>query len=140
MMIDKGIVLILVFFRVLLIGFCFSGKVVRVCKILDDLVFMGVILENVFEDMINVLCKVGRFEQVCKLVDGIVDRGREIFGRVRIVLINFLRKVGNTDLVMKLLYSKIGIGYDRMGSIKRRVKFRSFFDIQMLIVWFLIVL
>ncbi|RVW46400.1 Pentatricopeptide repeat-containing protein, mitochondrial [Vitis vinifera] len=89
---------------------------------------MGVIPETAFEDMINVLCKAGRTEQACKLADGIVDRGREVPGRVRTILINALRKAGNADLAMKLMHSKIGIGYDRMGSIKRRVKFRVLVD------------
>jgi pentatricopeptide repeat protein len=74
--------------------------------------------------MLNVLCKAGRIKEACKLADGFVDRGREIPGRVRTVLINALRKAGNADLALKLMHSKIGIGYDRMGSVKRRVKFR----------------
>ena len=99
---------------------CLSGNA---CKILDELAPMGVIPETAFEDMINVLCKAGRFKEACKLADGIVDRGREIPGRIRTVLINALRKAGNADLAIKLMHSKIGIGYDRMGSVKRRVKF-----------------
>ncbi|GMH11053.1 hypothetical protein Nepgr_012894 [Nepenthes gracilis] len=118
-MIDKGITPTAASFRVLSFGLCLSGKVTRACKILDDLAPMGVIPENAFEDMINVLCKAGRIEQACKLADGIVARGREIPGRVRTVLINALRKAGNSDMAIKLMHSKIGIGYDRMGSIKR---------------------
>ena len=86
---------------------------------------MGILPETAFEDMINVLCKAGRIEQACKLADGIVDRGQEIPGRVHTILLNALRKAGNTDLALKLMHSKIGIGYDRMRSIKRRVKFRT---------------
>uniref|UniRef100_A0A2C9UUY6 Pentacotripeptide-repeat region of PRORP domain-containing protein n=1 Tax=Manihot esculenta TaxID=3983 RepID=A0A2C9UUY6_MANES len=123
-MIDKGITPTAAAFRALSIGLCLSGKVARACKILDELAPMGVILETAFEDMLNILCKAGRVKEACKLADGIVDRGREIPGRVRTILINALRKAGNADLALKLMHSKIGIGYDRMGSIKRRVKFR----------------
>ncbi|KAK6919013.1 Pentatricopeptide repeat [Dillenia turbinata] len=122
MMIDKGITPTVASFRALSIGLCLSGKVARACKILDELAPMGIIPETAFEDMINVLCKAGRIEQACKLADGIVDRGREIPGRVRTILLNALRKAGNADLAMKLMHSKIGIGYDRMGSIKKRLK------------------
>uniref|UniRef100_A0A0V0HUZ0 Putative pentatricopeptide repeat-containing protein, mitochondrial-like n=1 Tax=Solanum chacoense TaxID=4108 RepID=A0A0V0HUZ0_SOLCH len=124
MMIDKGITPNAASFRALSTGLCLSGKVARACKILDELAPMGVILETAFEDMINVLCKAGRIKEACKLADGIVDRGREIPGKVRTVLINALRKTGNADMAVKLMHSKIGIGYDRMGSIKRRVRFR----------------
>ncbi|KAJ0054122.1 hypothetical protein Pint_02196 [Pistacia integerrima] len=123
-MIDKGITPTAASFRALSIGLCLSGKVSRACRILDDLAPMGVIPETAFEDMINALCKAGRIKEACKLADGIVDRGREIPGRIRTLLINALRKSGNADLAMKLMHSKIGIGYNRMGSIKKRVKFR----------------
>lgn len=129
MMIDKGITPTAASFRALSIGLCLSGKVARACKILDDLAPMGVIPETAFEDMINVLCKAGRVKEACKLADGIVDRGREIPGRIRTILINALRKTGNADLAMKLMHSKIGIGYDRWGSVKKRVKFRILIDI-----------
>nr|GLL47666.1 pentatricopeptide repeat-containing protein At1g03560, mitochondrial-like [Ipomoea trifida] len=128
MMIDKGITPTAASFRALSTGLCLSGKVARACKILDELAPMGIVLETAFEDMINVLCKAGRIVEACKLADGIVDRGREIPGRVRTVLINALRKAGNADLAIKLMHSKIGIGYDRMGSIKKRVKFRTLVD------------
>ncbi|KAF6163180.1 hypothetical protein GIB67_025044 [Kingdonia uniflora] len=128
MMIDKGITPTPASFRALSTGLCLSGKVARACKILDELAPIGVISEAAFEDMINVLCKAGRFDQACNLADGIVDRGREIPGKVCTVLINALRKVGNADLAMKLMHSKIGIGYDRKGSVKKRVKFRILLD------------
>ncbi|XVE92802.1 hypothetical protein REPUB_Repub01dG0133500 [Reevesia pubescens] len=67
----------------------------------------------------------GRIKEACKLADGVVNRGREIPGRIRTALINALRKAANADLAMKLMHSKIGIGYDRVGSAKRRVKFRT---------------
>lgn len=127
-MIDKGITPTVASFRALAIGLCLCGKVARACKILDDLAPMGIIPETAFEDMINTLCKAQRIKEACKLADGIVDRGREIPGRIRTVLINALRKAGNSDLVIKLMHSKIGIGYDRMGSIKRRVKFRTLLE------------
>lgn len=73
--------------------------------------------------------KAGRIEHACKLADGIVDKGREVPGKVRTVMINALRKAGNADLAIKLLHSKIGIGYDRFGSFKRRVKFQSLLQI-----------
>ncbi|KAF2283464.1 hypothetical protein GH714_008055 [Hevea brasiliensis] len=109
-MIDKGITPTAAAFRALSIGLCLSGKVARACKILDELAPMGVIPETAFEDMLNILCKAGRVKEACKLADGIVDRGREIPGRVRTVLINALRKAGNEDLALKLMHSKIGIG------------------------------
>lgn len=127
-MIDKGITPTAAAFRALATGLCLSGKVARACKILDDLAPMGVIPDNAYENMIFVLCKAGRIEQACKLADGVVDRGREIPGRVRTVLINALRKAGNSDLAIKLMHSKVGIGYDRVGSIKKRVKFRSLLE------------
>jgi hypothetical protein len=43
-------------------------------------------------------------------------------------MINALRKAGNTDLAVKLVHSKIGIGYERSGSIKRRVKFQTLIE------------
>ncbi|KAM1544962.1 hypothetical protein ACFX15_044691 [Malus domestica] len=95
------------------------AKVARACKILDELPPMGVIPETAFEDMINVLSKAGRVKEACNLANGIVDTGRETPGRIRTVLINALRKAGTADLAMKLMHSKIGIGYDRMGSLKR---------------------
>lgn len=72
--------------------------------------------------------KTGRIKEACKLADGIVDRGREIPGRVSTILINALRKAGSADLAMKLMHGKIGNGYDIMDSIKRRVKFRLPFE------------
>ncbi|KAJ8628525.1 hypothetical protein MRB53_021832 [Persea americana] len=78
---------------------------------MDDLAPMGVLPDSAFEDMINVLCKAGRVKEACKLADGIIDRGREIPARVWTVLINASRKAGNADLAIKLLHSKIGIGY-----------------------------
>ncbi|KAJ4869779.1 Pentatricopeptide repeat-containing protein [Raphanus sativus] len=128
MMIDKGITPTAACFRALSTGLCLSGKVGRACKILDELAPMGVILDAACEDMINTLCKAGRIKEACKLADGITERGREVPGRIRTVMINALRKVGKSDLAMKLMHSKIGIGYERMGSIKRRVKFRTLLD------------
>uniref|UniRef100_A0ACD5UV31 Uncharacterized protein n=1 Tax=Avena sativa TaxID=4498 RepID=A0ACD5UV31_AVESA len=126
-MIDKGITPTAAAFRALANGLCLSGKFSRACRILDELAPMGVIPETAHEDMINVLCRAGRFKQACKLADGIVSKGREIPGRVRTMMINALRKAGNTDLAVKLVHSKIGIGYERSGSIKRRVKFQTLF-------------
>ncbi|KAI9086807.1 hypothetical protein K1719_031401 [Acacia pycnantha] len=75
------------------------------------------------------LCLSGKVARAsCKLADGVVDRGREIPGRIRTVLINALRKAGNADLAIKLMHSKIGIGYDRMGSVKKRVEFQNLVD------------
>ncbi|XP_010462550.1 PREDICTED: pentatricopeptide repeat-containing protein At1g03560, mitochondrial-like [Camelina sativa] len=128
MMIDKGITPTAACFRALSTGLCLSGKVARACKILDELAPMGVILDAACEDMINTLCKAGRIKEACKLADGITERGREVPGRIRTVMINALRKVGKADLAMKLMHSKIGIGYERMGSVKRRVKFRTLLD------------
>ncbi|KAM7254064.1 hypothetical protein ACFE04_031746 [Oxalis oulophora] len=125
MMIDKGITPTAASFRALSMGLCLSGKIARACKILDDLAAIGIIPETAFEDMINCLVKAGRVKEACKLADGFVDRGREIPGKIRTILLNALRKTGNADLAIKLMHSKIGIGYDRMGSVKRRVKFRS---------------
>ncbi|OAY72969.1 Pentatricopeptide repeat-containing protein, mitochondrial [Ananas comosus] len=119
-MIDKGIAPTTASFRVLSTGLCLSGKFNRACKILDELAPMGVVPETAYEDMINVLCKAGRFEHACRLADGIVEKGREVPGRVRTFMINALRKAGNADLAIKLVHSKIAIGYDRFGSIKRR--------------------
>jgi len=127
-MIDKGITPTAAAFRVLANGLCLSGKFSRAWRILDELAPMGVIPDTAHEDMINVLCKTGRFKQACKLADGIVQKGREIPGRVRTMMINALRKAGNTDLAFKLVHSKIGIGYERSGSIKRRVKFQTLFE------------
>ena len=62
------------------------------------------------------------------VADGITERGREVPGRIRTVMINALRKVGKSDLAMKLMHSKIGIGYERMGNVKRRVKFRTLLE------------
>ncbi|RYR40821.1 hypothetical protein Ahy_A09g046565 isoform D [Arachis hypogaea] len=124
-MIDKGITPNVACFRALSIGLCLSGKVARACKILDELAPMGIVLETAYEDMINVLCKAGRVKEACKLADGIVDRGREIPGKVRTLMINALRKAGNADLAIRLMHSKIGIGYDRMRSVKKRVKFQT---------------
>ncbi|KAL0311570.1 UNVERIFIED_CONTAM: Pentatricopeptide repeat-containing protein, mitochondrial [Sesamum angustifolium] len=124
-MIDKGITPTAASFRALSIGLCLSGKVARACKILDELAPMGIVLDTAFEDMINVLCKAGRIVEACKLADGVIDRGREIPGRVRTIMINALRKAGKADLAMKLMHSKIGIGYDRIRSVKKRVKFRN---------------
>lgn len=61
-------------------------------------------------------------------MDGIVDRGREIPGKVRTVVINASRRAGNADLALKLMHSKITVGYDRVGSITKRVKFQSLVD------------
>ena len=127
-MIDKGVTPNAACFRALSIGLCLSGKVARACRVLDELAPMGIVLERAYEDMIGVLCKAGRVKEACKLADGIVDRGREIPGKVRTVLINALRKAGNADLAIKLMHSKIGIGYDRMRSVKKRVKFQTLFD------------
>ncbi|OAY65274.1 Pentatricopeptide repeat-containing protein, mitochondrial [Ananas comosus] len=120
-MIDKGIAPTTASFRVLSTGLCLSGKFNRACKILDELAPMGVVPETAYEDMINVLCKAGRFEHACRLADGIVEKGREVPGRVRTFMINALRKAGNADLAIKLVHSKIAIGYDRFGSVKRRI-------------------
>ncbi|KAH6775333.1 Pentatricopeptide repeat superfamily protein [Perilla frutescens var. hirtella] len=128
LMIEKGITPTAASFRVLSTGLCLSGKVARACKILDELAPMGIVLDTAFEDMINVLCKAGRVVEACKLADGVIDRGREIPGRVRTVMINALRKAGNADLAIKLMHSKIGIGYDRFRSVKKRVKFRNLVD------------
>ncbi|KAF2547190.1 hypothetical protein F2Q70_00019287 [Brassica cretica] len=128
MMIDKGITPTAACFRALSTGLCLSGKVGRACKILDELAPMGVILDAACEDMINTLCKAGRIKEACRLADGITERGREVPGRIRTVMINALRKVGKSDLAMKLMHSKIGIGYERMGSVKRRVKFRTLLE------------
>ncbi|KAJ4836204.1 hypothetical protein Tsubulata_002413 [Turnera subulata] len=95
MMIDNGITPIAVAFCALSIGLCLS------------------------EDMLNALYRAGRIKEACKLAEGIVEKGKEIPRRVRTFLINALRKAGNADLSLKLMHSKIGIGYDRMGSIKR---------------------
>ncbi|KAL4305767.1 Pentatricopeptide repeat-containing protein [Arachis hypogaea] len=111
MMIDKGITPNVACFRALSIGLCLSGKVARACKILDELAPMRIVLETAYEDMINVLCKAGRVKEACKLADGIVDRCREISGKVRTLMINALSKVGNADLAIWLMHSKIGIGY-----------------------------
>ncbi|KAG4998518.1 hypothetical protein JHK84_029552 [Glycine max] len=127
-MIDKGVTPNLACFRALSIGLCLSGKVARACKVLDELAPMGIVLDSAYEDMIAVLCKAGRVKEACKLADGIVDRGREIPGKIRTVLINALRKAGNADLAIKLMHSKIGIGYDRMRSVKKRVKFQTLVD------------
>lgn len=124
-MIDKGITPNAASIRALSTGLCLSGKVARACKILDELAPMGIIPDSAVEDMINVLCKAGRIKEACRLADGIVVRGREIPGKIRTILINALRKAGNTDLALKLMHSKIGIGYDRVGSFKKRVKFRT---------------
>ncbi|KAK1325041.1 Pentatricopeptide repeat-containing protein [Acorus calamus] len=124
-MIDKGITPTAASFRVLSKGLCLSGKFETARKIVDDLAPMGVVLETAYVDMIHVLCKAGRVRHACRLADGIIERGREIPGNVRKVMINALRKAGNADLAIKLLHSKIGIGYDRMGSVKRRVKFQT---------------
>ncbi|KHN06740.1 Pentatricopeptide repeat-containing protein, mitochondrial [Glycine soja] len=115
-------------YTALSIGLCLSGKVARACKVLDELAPMGIVLDSAYEDMIAVLCKAGRVKEACKLADGIVDRGREIPGKIRTVLINALRKAGNADLAIKLMHSKIGIGYDRMRSVKKRVKFQTLVD------------
>lgn len=128
MMIDKGITPTAACFRALSTGLCLSGKVARACKIMDELAPMGVILDAACEDMINTLCKAGRIKEACKLADGITERGREVPGRIRTVMINALRKVGKADLAMKLMHSKIGIGYERMGSVKRRVKFKTLLE------------
>ncbi|CAI8616821.1 unnamed protein product [Vicia faba] len=128
LMIDKGITPNVACFRALSIGMCLSGKVARACKVLDELAPMGVVLETAYEDMIGALCKAGRVKEACKLADGIVDRGREIPGKIRTVMIHSLRKAGNADLAIKLMHSKIGIGYDRMRSVKKRVKFQTLVD------------
>ncbi|KAK7405363.1 hypothetical protein VNO78_06612 [Psophocarpus tetragonolobus] len=127
-MIDKGVTPNVACFRALSIGLCLSGKVARACKVLDELAPMGIVLETAYEDMLGVLCKAGRLKEACKLADGIVHRGREIPGKVRTVLINALRKAGNADLAIKLMHSKIGIGYDRVRSVKKRVKFQTLID------------
>ncbi|KAJ3671459.1 hypothetical protein LUZ60_007538 [Juncus effusus] len=127
-MIDKGITPTLASFRVLSIGLCLSGKFNRACKILDDLAPLGILPQNSYEEMLNVLCKAKRFKHACKLADEIVGKEREIPSRVRTVMINSLRKAGNAELAIKLMHSKIGIGYVRFGSIKRRVKFSTLFD------------
>ncbi|CAA6658432.1 unnamed protein product [Spirodela intermedia] len=110
-MLDRGVTPSPVSFRVLCRGLCLSGKVASACRLLDELAPMGVVPETAHEDMIGVLCRAGRVEQACKLADGVVGRGREVPGRA--------------ELAIKLMHSKIGIGYDRVGSIKRRVKFQS---------------
>ncbi|KAI3439830.1 4-hydroxy-4-methyl-2-oxoglutarate aldolase (HMG aldolase) [Psidium guajava] len=120
-MIDKGITPNAASIRALSTGLCLSGKVARACKILDELAPMGIIPDSAVEDMINVLCKAGRIKEACRLADGIVDRGREIPGKIRTILINALRKAGNTDLALKLMHSKIAIGYDRVGSVKKEL-------------------
>lgn len=124
-MLDRAVTPTPASFRVLSRGLCLSGKVASACRLLDELAPLGVVPETAHEDMIGVLCRAGRVEQACKLADGIVDRGREVPGRVRTVFINALRKAGKAELAIKLMHSKIGIGYDRVGSIKRRVKFQS---------------
>lgn len=124
-MIDKGITPTPASFRTLSTGLCLSGKVERACRILDEMAPMGVIPRTAHEDMIKVLCKAGRIQQACKLADEIVNKGREIPAKVRTIFINALRKAGNADLAIKLLHSKIGIGYDRFGSVKKRVKFQT---------------
>ncbi|KAK8967201.1 Pentatricopeptide repeat-containing protein [Platanthera guangdongensis] len=128
-MIDKGITPTPASFRVLSGGLCLSGKFDRAMKILDELAPMGVVPETAHEDMIRVLCKAGRIEHACRLADEIVDKGREIPGKVRTMMINSLRKAGNADSAIKLVHSRIGIGYDRVGSIKRRVKFLTLMNI-----------
>ncbi|CAD6262098.1 unnamed protein product [Miscanthus lutarioriparius] len=108
-MIDKGITPTTAAFRVLANGLCLSGKFSRAWRILDELAPMGVIPETAHEDMINVLCKTGRFKQASKLADGIVQKGREVPGRVRTMMINALRKAGNTDLAFKLVNEMIEV-------------------------------
>ncbi|KAJ4778330.1 Pentatricopeptide repeat-containing protein [Rhynchospora pubera] len=125
---EKGIMPTNAAFRVLSRGLCLSGKFNIACKVLDEIAPMGLVVENAHEEMFNVLCKAGRFKQACKLADEIVGKGREIPGRVRTAMINAFRKAGNADLAIKLMHSKIGIGYERFGSIKRRVKFQTLFD------------
>jgi pentatricopeptide repeat protein len=125
---EKGILPTKAAFGVLSRGLCLSGKFNIACKVLDEIAPLGLVVENAHEDMLNVLCTAGRFKQACTLADEIVGKGREIPGRVRTAMINALRKAGNADLAIKLMHSKIGIGYDRFGSIKRRVKFQTLFD------------
>ncbi|KAL3754585.1 hypothetical protein ACJRO7_001778 [Eucalyptus globulus] len=98
---------------------------IRDCKISDESAPMGTIPDSAVEDMIN---QSSGIKEACKLVDGIVDRGREIPGKVRTVVINASRRAGNADLALKLMHSKITVGYDRVGSITKRVKFQSLVD------------
>ncbi|QHN85340.1 Pentatricopeptide repeat-containing protein [Arachis hypogaea] len=74
------------------------------------------------------LCFSDKVKEACKLADGIVDKGREISGKVRTLIINALRKAGNADLAIRLMYSKIGIEHDWMHSLKKRVKFQTLID------------
>ncbi|XP_057831695.1 pentatricopeptide repeat-containing protein At1g03560, mitochondrial [Cryptomeria japonica] len=124
-MIDRGISPTAVSFRTLSTGLCLSGNVTRACRILDELATMGVVPDTAYADMIKVLCKAGRVKQACKLADGIIDRGREVPGKLRCAFINALRKAGKADLAFKMVHSRIGIGYNRSGRIKRRIKFRT---------------
>lgn len=41
------------------------------------------------------------------------------------LMINALRKVGKAYLAFKLMHSKTGVGYERMASVRRSVRFRT---------------
>ena len=47
-------------------------------------------------------------------------------GRICTVISMLLRKIGQADLAMKLMHSKTGIGYERMGGVKFRTLLQSF--------------
>jgi PPR repeat len=90
---EKGILPTNVAFGVLSRGLCLSGKFNIACKVLDEVAPLGLVVENVHEEMLNVLCKARRFKQACTLADEIVGKGREIPGRVRTAMINALSSV-----------------------------------------------
>ena len=47
-------------------------------------------------------------------------------GRICTVISMLLWKIGQADLAMKLMHSKTGIGYERMGGVKFRTLLQSF--------------
>lgn len=89
---------------------------------------MGIYLDNAFEYMINVLCQAGQIEEAYKLADRIIWVWLRNSRQSLCFLINVTRKTGNVDLALELMSSKIGNGYDRMGSIKKGVKFPVLVD------------
>jgi hypothetical protein len=69
---------------------------------------------DLFALMLRILGRVlpegGCSKRIWIWIPGIANRGREIQGKVRTVLINALMKVRGVDLALKLMHSMIGIG------------------------------
>ncbi|KAL4305771.1 hypothetical protein AHAS_Ahas16G0111600 [Arachis hypogaea] len=132
---QEGIKLDEVTYGAIVNGLCKGGRVEEALGYLEFCKENGVMVNAVDKGCPRILIAIMhlsmdgvKVKEACKLADGIVDKGREISGKVRTLIINALRKAGNADLAIRLMYSKIGIEHDWMHSLKKRVKFQTLID------------